>query len=163
MANKSKFNSKYKQGFFRPMHPEKYIGDISNIKFRSSWEYAFCSFLDNNEKVMKWVCELPVITYSDLRGGLHRYYPDFYYEIKTDDGNLMERVIVEIKPKKELYPPERPKNETAKALENYEYAVQTHIKNRIKWSHAIDYCEKRNIKFIILTEDHLQKGGLLKS
>lgn len=162
-SNKSAWNNKYKQGFYKLINPEKYIGDPNNIKFRSSWEYAFCSYLDNNQKIMKWSCEQPVISYTDLRNKLHRYYPDFYYELKTDDINLMKRVIVEIKPKTELYPPERPKNETAKALENYEYAVRTHIKNKLKWSAAEEYAKKRGMEFAILTEDHLQKAGLIKS
>ncbi len=162
-SNKSKWNNKYKQGFYKLINPEKYIGDPNNIKFRSSWEYAFCSYLDNNPKIMKWSCEQPVIMYQDLRMKSHRYYPDFYYELKTDDVNYMKKVIVEIKPKVELYPPERPKNETAKALENYEYAVRTHIKNKLKWSAAEDYSKKRGIEFAILTEDHLQRAGLIKS
>jgi hypothetical protein len=162
-SNNSKWNSKYKQGYYHLVNPDKYMGDPSNIKFRSSWEYAFSSYLDNNPKIIKWSCEQPIISYTDLRGKLHRYYPDYYYEMKTDDENLMQRVIVEIKPKTELYPPDRPKNETAKALENYEYAIRTHIKNKLKWSKAEEYCEKRGIKFVIITEDQLKRAGILKS
>jgi len=163
-SNKSTIgNGKYRQGKYNLINKGKYIGDPDNIVFRSSWEYAFCQYLDNNEKVMRWACEQPIISYTDLRGGLHRYYPDFFYEIKTNDENLMSRVIVEIKPKKELYPPDKPKNETAKALESYEYAVRTHIKNKLKWSASVDYAKKRGMEFIIITEEHLQKWGLLKS
>ena len=143
-SNKSGWNSKYKQGFYKLVNPDKYIGDPSNIKFRSSWEYAFSSYLDNNDKVMKWACEQPIISYVDLRNGLHRYYPDYYYEIKTNSNeDYMKRVIVEIKPKIELTPPIRPKNETQKALQNYEYAVRMHIKNKLKWSAAEEYAKKR--------------------
>ena len=60
-----------------------------------------------------------------------------------------------------MFPPTRPKNETAKALENYEYAVRTHIKNKLKWSSAEEYATKRSMQFIIITEDHLIKGGLI--
>lgn len=162
-SNKSQFNNKYKQGYYKLINPEKYKGDPNNIKFRSSWEYAFCSYLDNNPKIMKWACENPIIIYVDLHNKTHRYFPDYYYEIKTDDENLMKKVIVEIKPKNELYPPVRPKNETAKALENYEYAIRTHIKNKIKWSHAEEYAKNRGMEFIIITEEHLQKAGLIKS
>jgi hypothetical protein len=162
-SNKSNWNGKYKQGFYKLLNPDKYKGDPNNIKFRSSWEYVFCSYLDNNPKIMKWACEQPIITYTDLRNKVHRYYPDYYYEIKTDDENLMKKVIVEIKPKNELYPPTRPKNETAKALENYEYAIRTHIKNKLKWSKAEEYAKNRGMEFIIITEEHLQKAGLLKS
>lgn len=162
-SNKSPFNNKYRQGYYKLINTSKYLGDPNNVKFRSSWEYAFCSYLDNNEKVMKWACEQPVITYQDLNGKTHRYYIDFYYQIKTNDDNLMKTVIVEIKPKHELYPPTRPKNETSKALENYQYSVKMHIINKLKWSAASDYAKKRGMEFVIITEDHLQKAGLLKS
>lgn len=162
-ANKSKFNKKYKQGFYHPQNPSKYIGDPNNIKFRSSWEYAFCTYLDLTEKVIKWACEQPVITYSDLRGKVHRYYPDFYYEIlKNGDSQNYGRVIVEIKPANELVPPEKPTKETGKALENYEYAVRTHVKNKLKWSATEDYAKRNGMEFIIITEKKLKEKGLLR-
>lgn len=162
-ANKSKFNSKYKQGFYHPQNPSKYIGDPNNIKFRSSWEYAFCTFLDMNEKILKWACEQPVITYSDLRGKVHRYYIDYYYEICVgDDPQNFKKVIAEIKPSSELDPPSKPTKETGKALESYEYAVRTHIKNKLKFSAAEDYAKKMGMEFVIITEKHLKKRGLIK-
>ena len=115
----------------------------------------------NNESITKWACEQPIITYSDLRNKVHRYYPDFYYEKLTNDVDGIVKVIVEIKPKTELFPPARPKNETAKALENYEYSVRTHIKNKLKWSAAEEYATKRGMQFVIITEDHLVKAGLI--
>lgn len=161
-ANKSKFNNKYKQGFFHPQNPMKYIGDPTNIKFRSSWEYAFCTFLDMNEKIIKWSCEQPVITYSDLRGKVHRYYIDFFYQIcPNGDSNNLKNVIAEIKPSSELVPPQKPVNESGKKLESYEYAVRTHIKNKLKWDAAVDYAKKHNMEFVIITEKTLKEKGLL--
>ncbi len=160
--NKSKWNDKYTQGLYNPIHPEKYIGNPLDIKFRSSWEYAFCKYLDNNDKIIKWACEQPIITYSDLRGKVHRYYPDFYYEIlKNGDPENFTRVIVEIKPASELNPPDKPKKDTGKSLENYEYAVRTHIKNKLKWSAAEEYARKMGMQFVIITEDRLIKEGLI--
>jgi hypothetical protein len=26
------------QGYFKPRHPEKYVGDVNKIRFMSSWE-----------------------------------------------------------------------------------------------------------------------------
>jgi len=160
-VNKSKLNSKYNQGKYQLRNPEKYKGNPSEVIYRSSWEFAFCNYLDNDSTIIKWSCEQPVITYQDLRNKVHRYYPDFYYEKLTNDVDGMVKVIVEIKPRTELYPPTRPKNETAKALENYEYAVRTHIKNKLKWSAADEYAIKRGMKFVIITEDHLIKAGLI--
>ena len=160
-SNKSKLNSKYNQGKYGLKNPEKYTGDPNDVVYRSSWELAFCHYLDNNTSITKWACEQPVVTYQDLRGKVHRYYVDFFYEKLTNDVNGIEKVMVEIKPKNELFPPPRPKNETAKALENYEYSVRTHIKNKLKWSAAEEYATKRSMQFVIITEDHLIKGGLI--
>lgn len=161
--NRSPYNTKYTQGKFNPQNPEKYIGDPTNIVFRSSWEYSFCVFLDKNDKIIKWACEQPIITYSDLRGKIHRYYPDFFYQIlKNGDPNDLKSVIVEIKPSTELMPPNKPKKDTQKALENYEYSVRTHIKNKLKWAAAEDYAKKHKMEFVIITEKKLKEVGLIK-
>jgi Straboviridae/Kyanoviridae head completion nuclease len=164
LSNKSAWNNKYKQGLYNATNPDKYIGNPLDIKFRSSWEYAFCKYLDLNEKILKWACEQPIITYSDLRNKVHRYYPDFYYEIMVNGDSMnYERVIVEVKPASELFPPEQPKNESAKALENFEYSVRTHIKNKLKWNAAEEYARRNKMKFVIITEHKLREQGILPS
>ena len=161
-SNKSNWNSKYSQGVYTLINPQKYIGNPIDIKFRSSWEQAFCRYLDSNDKIIKWTSEQPVITYTDLRNKSHRYFPDFYYEmLKNGNSDDYVRVIVEIKPKTELVPPIKPLNETAKALENYEYAVRMHIRNKLKWEAAVNYCKNNNMQFVIITEDILIKQGLI--
>jgi hypothetical protein len=161
-SNKSKLNTKYNQGKYNPINPNKYIGNPLDIVYRSSWELAFCKYLDQNEKVIKWGCEQPIITYSDTKGSVHRYYPDYYYQI-CKNGNPLNftQVIAEIKPASELNPPIKPLNETGKALENYEYAVRTYIKNKIKFSAAVDFADKNGMEFVIITEDRLIKEGLI--
>lgn len=160
--NKSKFNSKYHQGVFIPKNKEKYIG-VYPVKFRSSWEYHFMLYTDSNENVIKWSSETVVIPYKDLEGKMHRYYTDFYYELKNPNNPvLLEKVLVEIKPSKELLPPTRPTNESTKSLTNYEYSIRTYMKNKLKWSAASDFCNQRGWKFIIITEEHLKKYGIMK-
>ena len=63
MANQSKFNKKYNQGFYNLMNPDKYKGDPGRVIYRSSWEFAFCKYLDTTESILKWSCEQPIITY----------------------------------------------------------------------------------------------------
>lgn len=161
-SNKSKFNAKYKQGYYQLQNPSKYMGNPGNIKFRSSWEYAFCTFLDMNEKIIKWSSEIP-ITYFDLRGKSHQYFVDYYYELCiNNDIQKFQKVIAEIKPSSELVPPEKPINESAKKLKNYEYSVKTYTKNLLKWNAAADYAKNHNMEFIIITEKHLKQKGLIK-
>ena len=92
----------------------------------------------------------------------HRYYPDFYVEtINNNDPETYNRLVIEIKPKSETEMPVEPKKQTLKMLENFEYAQMTYKKNLHKWSHTKEWCEKRNLKFIIITEDWLRSKGLI--
>ena len=45
------------KGLFRPTRPEKYLGDITKIRFMSSWERSFMVFCDTNPNVIKWGSE----------------------------------------------------------------------------------------------------------
>jgi hypothetical protein len=121
-------------------------------------------YLDTQSFVTKWNSEGVTIVYFDnVTNGAHRYYPDFYYEcINKQDPTIIDKVIVEIKPYSETIPPVPPKNETTKALTNYEYAMKQYMKNINKWKAASEWCNKRNYKFIIITEKHLKKSNILK-
>ena len=57
-------------------------------------------YCDNNESVIEWGSEEVVIPYkSPWDGRIHRYFPDFYCKIRKHDGSV-ERLIIEVKPKK---------------------------------------------------------------
>ena len=64
---------------------------------------------------------------------------------------IRDRYIIEVKPKKQTQPP----NEKNKRTASYRNAALTYAKNQTKWSAARDYCEDRQMNFLILTEDHL--------
>jgi hypothetical protein len=164
--NQSRPNKRYKQGLYLLQYPEKYLGNPRDVKYRSSWEYAFCKFCDINEKVRKWSAEgleIPYkITNDKQEIETHRYYPDFYLEMITNgDLEKYDRLVIEIKPKTEVNPPKAPVKQTLKMLENYEYSLRTYKKNLHKWAFTKEWCEKRNLKFIIITEDDLRKRGLI--
>lgn len=158
-------NRKYKQGNYLILNPEKYIGKLPVI-YRSSWEYAFCKFCDINENVIKWSSEGFFIPYqipNDIgQVESHRYYPDFYVEtINPNNPETHNRLLIEIKPKRETEQPKTPKKQTLKMLENYEYSLRMFKKNLHKWAYAKEWCEKRNITFKIITEDWLKNKGLI--
>ena len=159
-------NKRYKQGKYYLQNVEKYLGDTSNIPYRSSWEFAFCRFCDINDKIKKWSSESVQIPYhisNDIgQTEIHRYYPDFYIEMtKNGDPEFYDRIIIELKPKVETAPPKKPKNQSLKLLENYEYSLRMYKKNLHKWAYAKEWCERRNMKFIIITEDDLKEKGLI--
>ena len=106
--------SGFRQGYYTPKHPAKYIGP-GPIIYRSSWERKFCHWCDHNENVISWVSEpFSIKYYNILDKKFHNYFPDFYVKIKKDDS--IEEYLVEIKPKAQLKKPEPPKRKTAKAM-----------------------------------------------
>ena len=89
---------------YKPMFPEKYEGDPTNIIMRSSWETRFASWCDKNPSVIKWLSEETVIPYrcpTDNR--VHRYFVDFKIKVKTRD-NMIKTYLVEVKPAKQTQP-----------------------------------------------------------
>lgn len=139
------------KGFFKPRNPEKYKGDPTNIIYRSSWELRVMMYLDAHPGVIAWSSEEIRIPYiSPIDGRQHTYFPDFLVQKKTPDG-LIKTDIVEIKPKKQMAPPVKPKKITKAFLNE----VETWGKNSAKWAAAEEYCRQRGWKFYILNEDHL--------
>lgn len=112
-------------------------------------------FCDHNGSIIEWGSEEIIIPYKcPTDGRVHRYYPDFYIKVKDRSGKY-QKYIIEVKPKKQTQPPnEKPKRKTV-AWRN---EVFTFMKNRAKWDAAEDFCEDRQMKFLILTEDHLGVG-----
>lgn len=139
-------------GIYKPKNPEKYKGDFHRIIYRSLWERKLFVYCDLTPSIVKWASEEIIIPYRcPTDGRIHRYYPDVYIKARTKTGELKE-YLVEIKPKKQLIgPDEKPKRKTAA----WKREVLTYVKNRAKWDAARNFCEDRQMKFLILTEDHL--------
>lgn len=151
-------NSKrgFKQGYYTPNHPEKYIGDIRKIRYMSSWELQFNQFLDNNPNILRWASEEIAIPYrkptSKRKNKVHMYYPDYFIEYKNKQGNLIKELI-EIKPENQVNAPViRGKSKKTQLYEQVTWAV-----NKAKWAAAQTFCDKYQIKFRILTEKQLFK------
>jgi hypothetical protein len=138
------------KGIFKPKNPSKYIGDHTNIIYRSLWERKFMVFCDNNSNVIKWCSEEIAIPYlSPVDGKYHRYFVDFLVEMETKTGK--EVFLIEIKPKRQCVEPKRGKRTTR----NYLKEMQTWKINNSKWIHAKNFATQNNWKFKILTEDDL--------
>ena len=134
-------------GLYKPKNPRKYRGNPRNIVYRSLWERKYMIYCDTTPSVLEWGSEEVIIPYkSPIDGKRHKYYPDFYIKIREKTGKI-SKYIVEIKPKKQTKPPYGQDKRT-KAYKN---AVLTFAKNRAKWDAAEDFCEDRQMKFLILT------------
>ena len=138
-------------GFYKPRNIKKYRGNPSRIVYRSLWERKYMIYCDTTPTILEWGSEEVIIPYrSPIDGKPHRYYPDFYIKVREKGGKI-SKYIVEIKPKKQTKPPYGKDKRTAA----YKREALTFAKNRAKWDAAEDYCEDRQMKFLILTEDHL--------
>ena len=172
-------NVKYHQGYYIPEHPEKWLTK-ENV-YRSSWEFLFCKWADQNPAVLKVASEPIGIKYLDPTGNLEycmkhnldpnnqqnwkarTYYTDFWIEIADEtkpDGK--KRIFIEIKPYEQTQCP-KPLTESATLKEHkaYNKAAQTFLVNQSKWSAAKKYFEERGAEFMVMTERTLQQLGLL--
>ena len=140
------------KGKFIPRNVSKYRGDYRNIIYRSSWELKFMKYCDLNKNILEWGSEEIVIPYrSPIDNRVHRYFVDFYMKVKDINGNI-QKYLIEVKPKNQTKEPKPQKKMTKK----YIYEVTEYAKNQAKWEAAKDFCDDRNYRFMIITEDELK-------
>lgn len=143
------------KGKFHPKFPKKYKGDITNIIYRSLWERSVMRKLDENPNVLLWMSEELIVPYiSPKDGKLHRYFPDFLVKVKTKD-NKIKVSMIEVKPYKETIPPKPPKTKRGKGPQRFLEESVTYAVNHAKWKAAVQYCEKNNWEFKIMTEKQI--------
>lgn len=146
------------KGKYKVKNPAKYRGDYNNVIYRSSWELKLMNWCDTTSAVLEWGSEVAVIPYvSPVDNKIHRYFVDFYMKIKDKNGTE-EKYLVEVKPKKFTKEPVKPKRVTKQFIEE----VFTYGVNQAKWKAAREFCEDRQWKFIVLTEDELKVDGYRK-
>jgi hypothetical protein len=139
------------KGRFRVANAAKYKGDITNIVYRSLWELKFMKWCDTSISVVEWGSETVIVPYlSPIDNKVHRYFVDFYIKVRTKT-NTIEKYLIEIKPEKFTKPPDIPKKQTKRFIDEvFQYGV-----NDAKWKAAFEFCQDRNMKFMIITEKDL--------
>ena len=141
------------KGKYKVKNSKKYIGDSSNVIYRSLMELRFMKWADRSDNVLKWNSEEVVIPYiSPIDNKRHRYFPDFL--IQTDKG----WTLIEVKPQVQTKPPKKllVENLTPKKKRRYVRAVQTWLVNEAKWKAARKVCEVEGWTFQLMTEKQLQ-------
>lgn len=137
------FYARCHKGLYVPKFPEKYIGNVKHIIFRSLAERKFMRYLDMTDSVLKWASEEFFIPYHfPVDNKLHRYFPDFFAQIKTKN-NEIKKYVIEVKPKSQTLAPK-------KKGKYYAEQVETYIKNQSKWTAAEKFCKENGAEFIIL-------------
>lgn len=152
MSSPSKKRS-WKQGYYTPRNPDKYVGDPAKIRYLSSWEHELNRMFDGNPNILRWSSEgiaIPYIKPTD--GRVHKYYPDYWIEYKNKKGEIVQEII-EVKPDSQVKRPQkRGKNKKQQLREDVQWAI-----NMAKWESAQKFCNKYGIKFRIITESELFK------
>lgn len=163
------------QGYYKPQNPEKYIGDINLIIYRSSWEMNFCRWADFSPSVVRWSSEPMKVKYADKVSKLEEckkygldpnnpknwviknYNVDFYVEIKRDE-NTIEKWLVEIKPANSLKKPVPPAlNSSIKEQRRFNIEAKNYLINQEKWKSMNEHAQKMGAKFYVFTENELAK------
>ena len=143
----------YKQGFFKPQNPKKYIGDPTNIVYRSGWEKRVMDWADTNPNITRWCSEEIIIPYrSPVDNKYHRYFPDFYVEAVRRDGGTV-KMLLEVKPRAQTQEPKVQSRKTKR----YITEVVTYGINQAKWKAAEEYCKDKGWEFRVITESDLFK------
>lgn len=139
--------SKYANGKYIIKNPEKYIGKRAPT-YRSSWEFTFCAFCDNNPAVINWASEaIQIPYYNPVSGKNTIYVPDFLI-VYVDAKQRKHTELVEVKPLSQVT------METAKSLKD-KYSVAI---NMAKWAAADAWCRANNIRFRVVTEYDIFKN-----
>jgi hypothetical protein len=139
--------SKYANGKYQIKNIEKYIGKRSPT-YRSSWEFTFCNFCDNNPAVVSWASEAIQIPYfNPVSGKQTIYVPDFLV-VYVDKNQRKHTELVEIKPSTQT---------TMESAKSYRDKLSVAI-NMAKWAAADAWCRANNIRFRVITEYDIFKN-----
>jgi hypothetical protein len=141
--NAGQGKSRFKQGFYQPVNPEKFrcskdptMNSGEFPFYRSSWELIMYKYFDNHKDVEYWGTESVAIRYISPKDGQpHRYFPDIFVKWKNS-----KKTIIEIKPD----------SQTSLPI------------NEAKFKAAREVADKLGAEFIVITEKHLKSWGLLK-
>lgn len=152
---KPRKNSRLRQGYFKPKHPEKYKGDQTKIIYRSGWEFKFLKFCDENQMVLEYSSEPFAVDYWNSVSRKHsKYWIDGWMKTRNASGQTKEWMI-EIKPNKFISPPAAPKRLTEAQTYSYVRHAKQYLINTDKFNAARAYAKAHNMKFGIITENFL--------
>jgi len=138
-------------GKYKVLHKEKYVADLQEVVYRSSWERKYMQYLDRNPDVLEWGSENIIIPYyNPVEKKTRRYFVDFYAKVKDKQGRI-KQYIIEVKPESQCNPPVRKKRISTK----YKNDLRAYIRNQSKWKAARKWADNRGWEFVVLTEKEL--------
>lgn len=145
-------SNKYSQDIFIPKNPQKYIGNHTPF-YRSSWEKKVMYWMDEHPNIIAWSSESIAIQYfNPEKLKMTVYFPDFFMTYEDQLGNQFSEVI-EVKPKDQTVLKQGLKG---KAHHKQNTILQV---NYAKWHAAQEWCNMRNFKFRVITENDIFGSG----
>jgi len=133
--------AKYASGKYQIKNPDKYMGKRLPT-YRSSWEFTFMTFCDNNPAVLQWTSESISIPYKNPVSGKNTIYvPDFIVVYK-DKNDKRHTEVIEIKPSTET---------TMESAKSYKDKLSVAI-NMAKWAAADNWARSNGMRFRVVTE-----------
>jgi len=144
--------SKYANGFYQLLNPEKYVGK-KTPHYRSSWEHAVMRMCDANPSITQWANEAIHVNYRNPFTNKNTIYVPDFFVVYVDAHNKQHAEIWEIKPNKET---------TLEAAGNSKRAQAAAILNMCKWQACQAYCKANGLGFRIITENDLFHQGKSK-
>jgi hypothetical protein len=149
-------------GRFKPQNPGKYKGDPTNIRWRSLWELKVMRRFDEHPDIVEWQSEEIAIPYlNPVKGKTSRYFPDFVIKKRIGE-NKYQKIMIEVKPKKQTMPPDPAKKHntpTGRVSRRFLNEAATYAINEAKWKAAQRYCQERGWIFTIMTETEINPLG----
>jgi hypothetical protein len=140
--------TKFAQGVYKVINLQKYVGTKSP-RYRSSWEFTFMKFCDENNHVLQWASESVSIPYRHpLTGKQTIYVPDFLITYQGSNGRTVAELI-EIKPRRQSVI-EGKMSERDRAIVAINYA---------KWDAATKWARRQGLTFRVLNEDQIYRNG----
>lgn len=132
-----------------PLNKDKYLGNVNNIIYRSSWELKMMRWCDRNPSVIKWNSEDVVIKYFSKADNKYRnYHMDFYIICRQTNGNIV-KLLIEVKPYTQTIPP---KKRGRKSEQTYINELHTWQVNKDKWEQAEKFAQQNGMIFKIFDE-----------
>lgn len=139
--------SKYAQGKYTVRNREKYVGR-KDPTYRSSWEFSFMLFCDNNPNVLQWASEPFMVPYRNPFTGKNTIYVPDFMMVYVDKSQTKHAEVIEVKPHKEIA------MENARSVRD-RAAVAL---NMAKWAAANEFCKQYGMKFRVVTESDIYQN-----
>lgn len=139
--------AKYASGKYLVKNLDKYMGKRAPT-YRSSWEYTFCTFCDNNPAVVQWASEAITIPYRNPVSGKNTIYVPDFLVVYEDKNQKKHTELIEIKPSTEV---------TMESAKSYRDKLMVAI-NMAKWAAADAWARANNIRFRVVTEYDIFKN-----